>query len=211
MGSRTTPPPTPVAPQPASMADSLFSQTKQRVLSLLLGQPERRFTTMELITLARSGSGAVQRELDRLVGGGLVTATIAGRQKLFAANRDAPIFEELRAIIEKLAGVPGVLRACLAPLADRVLLAVLYGSVAKATDRAASDIDVLLVADDLPLEDVFGVLEPAEAQLGRRVSPTLYTSQEFHRRRRARHPFLTKVLLGPHVVLIGTEDGVTPR
>lgn len=196
------------APHVTSMADALFSRTKQRVLALLLGQPDREFTTTELITLAQSGSGAVQRELDRLVQSGLVSTTMTGRQKRFSANRDAPIFAELRAIVEKTAGVPAVLRACLIPLAGKVRAAVLYGSVAKATDRATSDIDVLLVADGLPLEEVFDALQPAEAQLGRRVSPTLYTSDEFQRRHKAQHGFLLKVLSGPHVVLMGTLDGL---
>lgn len=105
--------------------------------------------------------------------------------------------------MEKTAGVPGRLRAALAPLADRVRLALLYGSVAKQTDTAMSDIDVLVVSDDLTLEEMFAALEDAERDLGRTVSPTLYTSDEFRRRRRSGHPFVTGVLDGPHIVLVG--------
>lgn len=193
------------------MADALFPRTKQRVLSLVFGQPDRSFGTTELIRLASSGSGAVQRELDRLVASGLVTATIAGRQKSYQANRESPIFHELRGIVEKTAGITEVLRACLAPLAPAVRFAVLYGSVAKETDRATSDIDVLLVADGLALEEVYTAFQPAEQRLGRRVSPTIYTAEEFQRRRKARQPFLTKLLAGRHVVLLGSEDAIAAR
>jgi len=195
----------------SSLADALFPRTKQRVLALLFGQPDRAFATMALIGLAHSGSGAVQRELDRLVGSGLAEVTLVGRQKHYRANRTSPIFEELRSIVEKTAGVAGVLRAALAPIAASVRFAALYGSVAKETDRATSDIDVLLVADDLTLEDVFTTLQSAEARLGRHVSPTVYTTDEFRRRKKARHPFLTKVLSGTHVVLLGSEDALAPR
>lgn len=191
-----------------SIADALFSRTQQRVFSLLFGQPDRAFATSELITLAGSGSGAVQRELQRLLDSGLVVSTTAGRQKRYLANSAAPIFSELRAIIEKTAGVPGRLRAALAPLARRIQLALLYGSVAKQTDTAASDIDVLVVSDDITLEELYAALQAAERELGRTVSPTLYTSDEFRRRRQLGHPFLTRVLEGKHLVLIGSEDAI---
>jgi len=73
-----------------------------------------------------------------------------------------------------------------------------------------SDIDVLVVSDDLTLEELFTALQDAERDLGRRVSPTLYTTDEFRRRRRSGHPFLTRVLDGPHVVLAGDLDAVAP-
>jgi predicted nucleotidyltransferase len=182
------------------------------VFSLVFGQPERAFGMSELIALADSGSGAVQREVQKLLASKLVVAIIAGRQKRYQANSAAPIFHELRAIIEKTAGIPGRLRSALAPLADRVQLALLYGSVAKQTDTAMSDIDVLVVSDDLTLEELFTALQDAERDLGRPVSPTLYTSDEFRRRGRSGHPFLTRVLNGPHIVLVGELDVVAaPR
>jgi predicted nucleotidyltransferase len=201
----------PAALPTRTIADALFSRTRQRLFSLVFGQPERAFGMSELIALAGSGSGAVQREVQKLLDSKLVIVTTAGRQKRYQANPAAPVFGELRAIVEKTAGIPGQLRAALAPLADRVRLALLYGSVAKQTDTAMSDIDVLVVSDDLMLEEVFTALQDAERDLGRRVSPTLYTSDEF-RRRRSGHPFLTRVLDGPHVVLVGELDAVAaPR
>ncbi|HEX7942152.1 MAG TPA: nucleotidyltransferase domain-containing protein [Gemmatimonadaceae bacterium] len=193
-----------------TIADALFSRTQQRVFSLVFGQPERAFGLSELIALAGSGSGAVQREVQKLLDSKLIVAIIAGQQKRYQANRAAPIFQELRSIVEKTAGVPGRLRAALAPLAERIRLALLYGSVAKQTDTAMSDIDVLVISDDLTLEEVFTALQDAERDLGRRVSPTLYTSDEFRRRRRSGHPFLTRVLDGPHIVLAGDLDAVAP-
>lgn len=193
------------------MLDALFPQTKQRVLALLFGQPERQFATTELIRLAKAGSGAVQRELERLANSGLVVATGVRTQKRFLANRDSPLFEELRAIVEKTSGVADVVTRALTPLGSTIKLAVLYGSVAKETDRGTSDIDLLIVTDELTLEQVFAALAPAEQRLGRRVSPTLYTSEEFLRRRKGKHPFLTKVMAGKHAVLLGNEDVVGTR
>lgn len=186
------------------IADALFSATQQRVLALLFGQTGRSFFTNELIGLVGSGSGAVQREVKRLVESGLVTVTRLGSQKHYQANAAAPIYEELRGIVTKTLGPAEVLRTALAPLGDTVRLALVYGSVAKGSDTAQSDIDLLLVSDTLTLEQVYEVLAPVEAQLGRRVSPTLYSVAEFRRRRTSGNPFLTKVLAGETIPL--TED-----
>lgn len=159
---------------------------------------------------ARAGSGAVQRELQRLAESGLVRVTTVGNQKHYQANRAAPIFEELRGIALKLFGATEVLRAALAPLADRLHVAWLYGSVAKRSDRAQSDIDVLIVSDDLTLEEVYVTLADAEKKLGRGISPTLYTLKEYQHRLTGKNPFLTKVMAGEHVLLIGSADAVGP-
>lgn len=192
------------APSRTGIADALFSATQQRVLALLFGQPERSFFTNELIGLVGAGSGAVQREVRRLVESGLVTVTRLGSQKHYQANPAAPIFEELRGIVTKTLGPAEVLRAALVPLGESVRLALVYGSVAKRSDTAQSDIDLLIVSDALTLEQVYEVLTPVERQLGRRVSPTLYTVAEFRRRRTSGNPFLTKVLAGETIRL--TED-----
>ena len=191
-----------------SMADALFPRTRQRVLALLFGQPGRAFVMSELFTLAASGRGQVQRELERLVESGLVSTTIVQRQKSYQANPSSPIFGELSGIIEKIAGVADAIRAALAPLGARIPLALMYGSIAKGSDTAQSDIDILVVADGLGLEELFSVLQPAEERLGRRVSPTIYTRDEFLRRRRDGNAFLKKVLAGKHVVLTGSEDAL---
>jgi predicted nucleotidyltransferase len=188
------------------LADALFSKTRQRVLGLLFGQPDRAFGTIELIKLAESGSGAVQRELATLTESGLIQID---DRKRYRANRDSPVFDELKGIVEKTSGVAQTLRAALAPIADKLRLAVLFGSVAKHTDTASSDIDLLVVSDELALEDLFVTLEDAEGRLGRRVNPTLYTVDEFRNRRGTDHPFLSKVMNGKHVVLLGSEDVVT--
>lgn len=189
-----------------SLADALFTTTQQRVLALLFGQPSRSFFASELIELTGSGSGAVQRELKRLSSSGLVTVRSIGRQKHYQANPDCPVFDELCALVRKTVAMVEPIRQALAPLAQKIERALVYGSVVKGTDTASSDIDLLVVADDLTLEALYAALAPVEASLARQVSPTLYTRKEFDDRRAAGNAFLTRVLEGEHLVLIGSED-----
>ena len=188
---------------PASLADALFTTTQQRVLALLFGQPSRSFFANELIGLTGSGSGAVQRELERLASSGLVTVVRIGRQKHHQANPDCPIFEELCSLVRKTIAVKEPIMRALAQLAEGIEVALIYGSVAKGTDTATSDIDLLVVADDLTLETLYTALGPVESSLARPINPTLYTAKEFFDRRAAGNAFLTRVLEGEHMVLVG--------
>lgn len=191
------------------MLDALFPRTRQRVLGLLFLQPERDYSISELIRLANAGTGAVQREIERLTASGL--AIVHGEPRRIRANEGSPLFHELAAIFDKTMGIGAELGRVLAPLTKEIYFAVLYGSVAKQADRATSDVDLLVVTDTLTLEQVFAATERAERHLGRPVSPTLYTAAEFHKRRKAKHPFLTKVLDANHVVLLGSEDAIPAR
>jgi predicted nucleotidyltransferase len=186
------------------MADALFTTTQQRVLGLLFGQPARSFYASELIELTGSGSGAVQRELQRLASSGLVTVKRIGNQKHYQANPEAPVYAELRGLVLKTVAFVEPIRRALEPLSAKIALALLFGSVVKGTDTADSDIDVLIVADGVTLEDIYSAMAVVEAELGRTISPTLYTQQEFEQRKASNNAFLARVLAGEHVVLLGS-------
>jgi len=190
----------------SSLADALFTLTQQRVLGLLFGQPDRSFFVTQIMSLANSGSGAVQRELSRLSKSGLVTVTRAGNQKHYQANRSSPLFEELCSIVLKTIGLEEPLRAAVDALPGNIRLAMIYGSVAKRTDTSFSDIDLFIVSDDLTLEEIYAVIAPVEKRLDRRINPCLYTSKELAKRRKRKNAFLMRILEGPTIVLKGSID-----
>jgi predicted nucleotidyltransferase len=190
---------------PASLADALFAKVQQRVLGVLFGNPHRSFFANEVIGLAHSGTGAVQRELARLEASGLVTVTRVGKQKHYQANARSPVFEELRTLVLKTSGLTDVLRAALAPLSRSVRAAFVYGSFAKGQDTAASDIDLMVVSDRLTYADLFATLEEASTRLGRKVAPTIYSPKELAKRLKQDNAFVTRVLAQPKLWLIGDE------
>ena len=191
-----------------SAADALFPAVRQRVLAVLFGSPDRSFYANELIALARSGTGAVQRELASLLAAGLITVRDQGNQKHYQANAASPVFAELRGLVLKTVGLADVLRAALAPLAGQITMAFVYGSVARREDTAASDVDVLIVSDALGYAEVFGALESAAQTLGRAINPTLYTRAELARRRAQDNVFVTRVLDQPRIWLMGDEEAL---
>ena len=184
----------------------LFGSTRREVLSLLLGRPDEQFYLREILRTVGRGSGAVQRELKQLVEADLIRREARGNQVYYAANRDAPIFPELQAIIEKTAGTVDVLRASLATFIrdGRIRLAFVYGSVASGKKTARSDVDLLIVGD-ASLADVVPALRAAEARLGREVNASVYPATEFRDKMKRGRAFLNRVVAGPTLFVAGDD------
>ncbi|WP_210546265.1 transcriptional regulator [Rhodoferax sp. PAMC 29310] len=186
-----------------SIISALFTDSQSRLFIWLFGQPERAFHLNELRRLTGLGSASLQRELNRLAAGGLVDSTSVGNLRRFQANPQAPVFAELVALTRKTLGTVPILQDALSPLMPDLQGAWVYGSVAKQTDTARSDIDVMIVGTNLLLGDVLACLAPAEAQLGRKINPSCYSPEEFERRCAEPDSFVNRVLSQPTLALIG--------
>jgi len=185
--------------------EGLFaSRTLARLLTTLLTRPDTAFYQKELVNDARTGLYAVQRELARLERAGLVVKTPRGNRVYYRANRSHPAFEDLKRVILKTMGLGHALRAALTPLANRVRVAFIYGSLARGEERAGSDIDLLLVGE-LTLRDASAVLGPVGRNLGREFNATVYTPEEFRTKATEGHHFISAVLKGEKIYLIGDE------
>jgi predicted nucleotidyltransferase len=190
------------------LGEALFSKTQRQVLGLLFGNPDRSYYAKEIVRLAGVGIGTVQRELEKLSGAGLLSVKRVGNQKHYQADRQSPIFEELRGIVLKTFGVGDVLRLAMAAFADQIQVAFVYGSVAKATDKAHSDIDVMIISEELSYDRIFSALAPVESKLGRTVNPTLYKPSEFRDKLSADSSFLSRIVEQPKIFLIGTKNDI---
>ena len=188
-----------------AISSALFTSTQQRVLGLLYGRVGQSFHTNEIVRLARSGSGAVNRELKKLAAAGLVTETRRGNQVQYQANADSPVFEELRGLIAKTSGVADHVRQALAPVAGQISLAFIHGSVARGAEGPDSDVDLLVISDTLLLGDLYSALAGAEAAIGRPVNPSVYSLSEWRTRIDDENPFVTRVMAQPRILLIGNE------
>lgn len=193
------------------MADALFTSVQQRVLAALFGHPERSYYAQELIAQLASGTGAVQRELARLEGAGLVTTRRVGRQKHYQANAASPVFEELRGLVLKTSGLADVLREALAPFDRQLDAAFVFGSVARREEGPQSDVDLLVVSDAVGYPELYTALAATEARLGRTVNPTVLGRVELARRLAEQQAFATRVMDGPKLWIVGGPDALAAR
>jgi len=186
-----------------SIASALFTDSQARIFRWLFGQPDRSFYLSELRRLTGLGSASLQRELNRLADAGLVSTERVGNLRRFQANPQSAVCSELLSLTRKTLGVAPLLQETLAPLAPELRNAWLFGSVAKQSDTAQSDIDVMLVGENLQLGRVLELLLPLEEQLGRKINPVCYTPAEFDRRRAEPDSFVNRVMAQPTLTLTG--------
>lgn len=188
-------------------ADLFASRTLVALLTRFLLRPDEAFYQQEPVTAAGARLYLVQRELARLERAGLITKTPRGNRAYYQANRSRPAFEDLKRVFLKTVALGDALRTALAPLADRVRVAFVYGSYAGGQETAQSDIDLLLVGT-LSAREAATVLGPLGRDLEREFNPAIYPPEEFRKKARAGHHFVTEVLKGPKVCLIGDEDAL---
>jgi predicted nucleotidyltransferase len=190
----------------SGLAQALFSRVQQRVLGILFGHPERNFHASEIIRLAKSGSGAVQRVLLRLENAGILATEQFGNRKHYRANRKSPIFGELRSIMRKTAGLLGPISQALQPYRSKLKAAFVYGSIAKGSDKSTSDIDVMIIGDNLSYSEIYSALESAERALLRPINPTLVTPAEWKTKLAKKNPFIRTINQRPKMFVLGSGD-----
>jgi predicted nucleotidyltransferase len=183
----------------------LFGRTRGAILALLYGRADQSFYTRQIAREVDASVGAVQRELENLSKVGLITRSSVGSQVFYQVNRNAPIFREMQALVNKTIGIFNVLRSALHPLAKRVLVAFVYGSIAREEETAQSDVD-LMVVGKATLDEILSRLSTVEKNIGRPINPTVYSIQEFKSKIASGNHFLTAVLKGQKEFLLGDED-----
>lgn len=182
----------------------LLSEYRKRVLSLLLLHPKMQYHVREIARLTNTTAGSLHRELAKLAKSNILLRQVSGNQVYYQANPHFLIFNELASILKKTAGIADVLTNALAPLTEKINMALIFGSIANETATSASDIDILIIGD-LSFIDAVKALHPAQNTLQREINPKIYTKSEWEKLVSAKHPFAQEVLKKPKIFIIGNS------
>jgi predicted nucleotidyltransferase len=193
-----------------SLSDALFSKVQQRVLALIFSHPERSFYMSEIVRNVASGVGAVERELSKLERSALVSIERIGNQKHYRANQATPIFEELRGLVEKTVGLAEPIKKSLEPYADAIKSAFVYGSIAKGADTAHSDIDLMVIGEDLNYSGLYTAAQNVESKLRRKVHPLFLSPEDWQRKVSDKGSVFSKISHSPKLFIIGSEKDLQP-
>ena len=189
----------------SDIAAVLFGKTRRAVLGLLFCHAEESFYLTEVVRAVASGQGAVQRELERLSRAGIIERRRRGHQVYYSANRNCPIFEEIKSMMIKTAGLADVIRNALEPVGDDIDLAFIYGSMAEGQGDSSSDVDIMIVGK-VGFGRIVSLLQEAQQKLNRETNPRVYTRDEFFNKLEAGNSFLKEVMNSPKIYLIGNEN-----
>jgi predicted nucleotidyltransferase len=185
------------------LSATLFGRTRAAVLAALYGQVGESFYLRQLARLTGIALGPVQREIRQLVQAGLAEKRMLGKQTLYFANQDSPVFAEIKSLVAKTVGMHDVLAAALSPLRSKINLAFVHGSIARNSETERSDVDLMIVGK-VEFGTVVEMLADAQKTLNREINPTVYSDSEF--RSKAQGNFLRTVLEGKKIFLIGDEN-----
>ncbi|MBP6974222.1 MAG: nucleotidyltransferase domain-containing protein [Syntrophorhabdus sp.] len=189
------------------LSSVLFGKARRGILSLFFSRPEETFYLRQIVQLTGIGLGPIQRELKQLSDAGIIMRKAHGRQVYFQANGECPIFNELKSIVIKTVGIGDALRSALAPIADRISVAFIYGSFADGKGKEESDVDVLIIGD-VTFGEVVNAFQEAQNVIGREINPTVYPAGEIRSKIAENKHFLKSVLNGPMIFLIGDKNGL---
>ncbi|WP_292617914.1 MULTISPECIES: nucleotidyltransferase domain-containing protein [unclassified Nitrobacter] len=190
----------------SNLSNALFSRVQARVLGIFFRHPDQTFQLTEIFAKADSGRGAVQRELEKLTDVGIVSIIPFGNRKLYQVNRESPIFNELHQLVLKTTGIAEPLQEALAPYRQHITAAFVYGSIAKGSDTARSDIDLMIIGEKLGYSEIYSLLQKAETVLARPVNPNLMTMSEWTKKLKGKNSFVVKILSQPKLFIFGSED-----
>ena len=188
-----------------NLTSLLFGTYRRDVLALLLLHPEASLHVREIARATGKAPGTLLRELNRLTDAGVLIRKPVGNQVHFQADTGCAIYEDLRNLLKKTVGIIDVLREALAPLADKIHVAFVYGSVARGDERAGSDLDFMIIGE-AKFADVVEALGHAQEVLRREINPALFPAREFRRKVAAGEPFLERVLADKKMFVNGGDD-----
>lgn len=194
--------------QNAPVLDALFtSQARVEVLKLFFLRSSGRHYLREISSLTDQPVRAIQRELARLEDAGLLISSVEGNRKYFRANRQSPVFPDLRALMAKTAGIEDQLKKVLQERSDAIRSAFIFGSFARGSETSTSDID-LMVISDMTSRELSGYLSPLKAELDRELNPVTIRVHEFQENVEKGDSFTQTIMEEPKIFLIGDEDGL---
>jgi predicted nucleotidyltransferase len=181
------------------------SRLRAKVLGWLFSHPDERYFVRQLTILVKEDSTNVSRELTRLEKTGILVSTTEGKQKYYQANRNNPIFNELHGLILKTVGMADIIRKALESRSPDIALSFIFGSVAGKTESRFSDIDLLIVGN-ITFGEIVDLLSPVEETLNRELNPVVYSLPEFNRRLLENHYFISNILSGDKIFIVGDEN-----
>jgi len=180
------------------------SKARRALLALFFTNPEQEYFPRQTERITGIFVANLQRELVKMEQAGLLNTRRLGKLKLYKLNQQHPLYPELKSLISKTVGFEELLRSHLSSI-EGIRAACIYGSFAKNSEHASSDVDVLILGQ-INEKVLLGTVKRLEKELQREINYTLYTPEDWKKRKAAKDSFVLEVIRQPRITLIGDAD-----
>ncbi|NQT80421.1 MAG: nucleotidyltransferase domain-containing protein [Candidatus Aminicenantes bacterium] len=189
------------------MLEALYitkSKIRQDLLALFFTNPSQKYYLRELQRMLGYSAGSIRRELLRFKSDNLFSTQKTANLLYYSLNTEHPLFEELKSIIAKTVGVEGSLRKSLSAI-KRIKISFIYGSFASKSQKAASDIDIMIIGNP-EISDLNEEIARLEKKLKREINITIYPLEEYKAKKISKSGFILDLQNNPKIILTGKED-----
>jgi predicted nucleotidyltransferase len=186
------------------LAEILSSKIRAGIFRNLFGVEKQSLHLREIERRTGFAVGTVQQEIKKLQRLDIIIRIKDGNRVNYKANTEHPLYPEIRNLVFKTSGLADVLKNALSA-ESKIKIAFVFGSFARKEEKAASDVD-LMVIGDIGLRKLSGLLMNVSEKLGREINPYRLSESEFIKRKKEKDHFLHEVLESPKIFITGTED-----
>lgn len=185
--------------------NALLPGVRRDILGTLLLNPDRWWYMSDLAKHLDRAISSLQRELVALRDAGILESKREGNRVYYRADSNCPIYLELRSIITKTTGLIDQIFVVLTPFRNKIQLAFIYGSIARFDDESTSDVDLFIIGE-LGISDLYPSLTEVESQIGREITPIIYSVEEFREKLADGNHFLNAILEAERLIILGNTD-----
>jgi len=189
------------------MIPSLYiskSKIRESLLVLFFTNPQKKYYLRELERLLGFSAGSIRRELLKFANDNLFKTERTGNLLYYSLNKDHPLFDELKSIISKTAGVEYSLRNKLSKI-NKIKTALIFGSFAAKKESKKSDIDLMIIGEP-DITKLNYIISLLENKLKREINPVVYSFEEYQLKKKENSQFILDILKKPKILLIGEES-----
>ncbi|HYC36301.1 MAG TPA: nucleotidyltransferase domain-containing protein [Usitatibacter sp.] len=187
-----------------SIGAALLGRTREAVIGLLFLDPAIGLHVREIARRTGFSAPTVARELRILEAAGVVTSEAIGRQLSYRANPTCVLYAELKSIALKTWGLRGRVGTSILSL-DGIDAAFIFGSFAAGQAHPTSDVDVIVIGS-VDYAVLSEAMSRVSTEVGRSVTAKLYRAGEWARKVADDNHFMSAVMAGPKLFLVGDEE-----
>ena len=186
------------------LAEILSSKIRSEIFRMLFGVNAEALHMREIERRSGLSIGTIQQELKKLVRLDLIKERKDGNRLYYEANREHPIYPDIRNLVLKTVGLADFFREAL-KTNPNIRLAFVFGSIARHEEKDKSDVDLMIIGD-IGMRQLTGLLSGVSGQIGREINPHILHIKEFLKRKSGKDHFLIHVLESPKIFIIGNEN-----
>lgn len=192
-----------------NLQDFMMSKTRVQILELFYLNVQNMYYVREITRLTKNEINAVRRELDRMVGYGLLKSENRGNRLYYQVNSEYPFYREFQHMVAKTTGIGKKIIFTQRKLGD-VKFAMLSGRFVESLPPRNGEVDLLVIGEVL-LGELDLIVKQEQERLGREINYAVFSAEEFTFRKARRDPFIMEILYSTRVMLIGSDTEFSER